>query len=71
MQFVSDSNFYSLLELLYTVKDSIQKDVNTKKVEKSFFVGSVEEISMSCMLETCNVQHNRALICYFNNVLLL
>jgi hypothetical protein len=38
-------------------------------VETSFFVGSVEEISMSCILETCNVQCNWALIC-FNNVLL-
>jgi hypothetical protein len=32
-------------------------------VETNFFVGSVEEISMSCTLETCNVQCNRALIC--------
>jgi hypothetical protein len=32
-------------------------------VETSFFVGSVEEIAMNCILETCNVQCNRALIC--------
>jgi hypothetical protein len=31
MQFANDSNSSSLLELLYTVKDCIQKDMNTKK----------------------------------------
>jgi hypothetical protein len=31
MQFAIDSNSSSLLELLYTVKDCIQKDMNTKK----------------------------------------
>jgi hypothetical protein len=31
MQFTIDSNSSSLLELLYTVKDCIQKDMNTKK----------------------------------------
>jgi hypothetical protein len=31
MQFAIDSNSASLLELLYTVKDCIQKDMNTKK----------------------------------------
>jgi hypothetical protein len=31
MQFAIDSNSSSLLELLYTVKDCIQKDINTKK----------------------------------------
>jgi hypothetical protein len=44
---------------LYTVKGCIHKRHEHKKVETSFFVGSVEEISMSCILETCN----RALIC--------
>jgi hypothetical protein len=63
MQFATDSSSSSLLELLYTVKDCIQKDMNTKKVETSFFVGSVEEISVSHILEICNVQCNRALIC--------
>jgi hypothetical protein len=79
MQFAIDSNSSSLLELLYTVKDCIQRHYH-EKVETSFFVGSVEEISMSHILETCNVQCNRALICilimcycillllyYFNN----
>jgi hypothetical protein len=63
MNFAFDSKSSSLLELLYIVKDCIQKDMNTKKVETSFFVGSVEEISVSYILETCNVQCNRALIC--------
>jgi hypothetical protein len=58
MQFVTDLNSSSRLELLYTIKDCIQKDMSTRKVETSFFVGSVEEISMSCILETCNVQCN-------------
>jgi hypothetical protein len=49
MHFAIDSNSSSLLE--------------HKKVETSFFVGSVEEISMDCILETCDVQCNRALIC--------
>jgi hypothetical protein len=72
MQFAIDSNSSSLIELLYTVKGYIKKDMNSKKVETSFLVGFVEEISMSCILETCNVQCNRALILqYFNNVLLL
>jgi hypothetical protein len=62
MQFAIDSNSSSLLELLYTAEDCNQKDMNTKKVEISFFVGSVEEISMSCILETCNVQCNTALM---------
>jgi hypothetical protein len=31
MQFAIDLNSSSLLELLYTVKDCIQKDMNTKK----------------------------------------
>jgi hypothetical protein len=31
MQFAIDSNSSCLLELLYTVKDCIQKDINTKK----------------------------------------
>jgi hypothetical protein len=31
LQFAIDSNSSSLLELLYTVKDYIQKDMNTKK----------------------------------------
>jgi hypothetical protein len=31
MQFAIDSNSSCLLELLYTVKDCIQKDMNTKK----------------------------------------
>jgi hypothetical protein len=31
MQFAIDSNSSRLLELLYTVKDCIQKDINTKK----------------------------------------
>jgi hypothetical protein len=31
MQFAIDSNSSSLLELLYTVKDCIQKDMNTRK----------------------------------------
>jgi hypothetical protein len=61
-QFAIDSNSSSLLELLYTVKDCIQKDMITKKVKTDFF-GSMEEISMSCTLETCNVQRNTALIC--------
>jgi hypothetical protein len=56
MQSAIDSNSSTLLELLFTVKDCVQKDTNRKKVEKSFFVASVEEISMSCVLETCNVQ---------------
>jgi hypothetical protein len=47
MQFVNDSNSSNLLEPLYTVKDRIQKDMTTKKVEKSFIGGSVEEISIS------------------------
>jgi hypothetical protein len=44
MQFATDSNSSTLPELLYTVKDYIQKDMITNKVETSFFVGSVEEI---------------------------
>jgi hypothetical protein len=63
MQFAIDSNSSSLLELLYTFKDCIQKGMDTKKLETSFSVGCVEEFSMSCILETCNVQCNRALIC--------
>jgi hypothetical protein len=31
MQFAIDSNSSSLLELLYTVKDCIHKDMSTKK----------------------------------------
>jgi hypothetical protein len=58
MQFAIDSNSSTLLVLLYTVKDCIQRHDQKKKVETSFFVGSVEEISMSCILETCNVQCN-------------
>jgi hypothetical protein len=54
MQFAIDSNSSSLLELVYTVKYCIQRHEH-KRVETSFFVGSVEEISMSCILETCNV----------------
>jgi hypothetical protein len=57
MQFAIDSDSSNLLVLFYTVKDCIQK------VETSFFVGSVEEISLSCILETCNVECNRVLIC--------
>jgi hypothetical protein len=80
MQFAIDSSSSSLLELLYAVKCCIQNDMITKKVETSFFVGSMEEISLSCILETYNVQCNRALICtlimyyillllyYFNNI---
>jgi hypothetical protein len=63
MQFATDSNSSTLLELLYTVKDCIKKIHEHKRVETSFFVGTVEEISMSCILEMCNVQCNRALIC--------
>jgi hypothetical protein len=63
MQFAIDSNSSRLFEILYTVKDCIQKDMNIKKVETSFFVGSAEEISISSIFETCNVQCNRALIC--------
>jgi hypothetical protein len=33
-----------------------------KKVETNFFVGSVEEISMSCIPEKCNVQCNSVII---------
>jgi hypothetical protein len=55
MQFAINSNSSSLLELLYTVKECIQKDMITKKEETNISVGSVEEISMSCILETCNV----------------
>jgi hypothetical protein len=61
-QFAIGSNSSGLLELFYTVKGCIQKDKH-KKVETSFLVGSVEGISMSCILETCNMQCNRALIC--------
>jgi hypothetical protein len=63
MQFAIDSNSSNLLELLYTVKGCVQKDMIAKKMETSLSVGSVEEISMSCILEMCNVQCNRALIC--------
>jgi hypothetical protein len=40
MQFAIGSNSSSLLELLYiyTVKDCIQKDIITKKVETGFFL---------------------------------
>jgi hypothetical protein len=34
LQFATDSNSSSLLELLYTVKDCIQKDVNMKSRNK-------------------------------------
>jgi hypothetical protein len=51
MQFAINSNSSRLLELLYTVKDCIQKDMLTKKWE---------QVSL---LEPCNVQCNRALIC--------
>jgi hypothetical protein len=34
-----------------------------KRAETSFFVGFVEEISMNCILEMCNMQCHRALIC--------
>jgi hypothetical protein len=50
MQFAIDSNSSRLLELFYTVKDCIQKDMNTKKWN---------QVSL---LEKCNVQYNRALI---------
>jgi hypothetical protein len=63
MQFAMDSNSSSLLELLYTVRDCIQKDMNTKKWKTSFYVESVEEISMTCILEMCNVPCNRVIIC--------
>jgi hypothetical protein len=63
MQFATDSNSSRLLEQLYTVKGCIYKRHEHKEVERSFFVGSVEEISMSCILEMCKVQCNRALIC--------
>jgi hypothetical protein len=66
MQFAIDLNSSSLLELLYTVKDCIPK-----RWKQFSFVGSVEEISVSCILEACNVQCNRALIWYFKNILLL
>jgi hypothetical protein len=63
MQSAIESHSSGLLELLYTVKDCIKKRHEHKKVETNFFVGSTEEIPMSCILETCNVQCNRALIC--------
>jgi hypothetical protein len=44
MQFAIDSNSSSILELLYTVKACIKKDMIAKEVETSFFVESVEEI---------------------------
>jgi hypothetical protein len=43
-------------------RQTVKNNNEHKKVETSFFVGSVEEIS-NCILETCNVQCNRALIC--------
>jgi hypothetical protein len=49
MQFATYSNSSSLLELSYTIKDCIQKTWK-QEVETSFFVGSMEEISMSCIL---------------------
>jgi hypothetical protein len=39
MQFAIDSKSSCLHELLHTVKDCVQKDMNTK-VETSFFIGS-------------------------------
>jgi hypothetical protein len=66
MQFAIDSNTSSLLELLYTVKNGIQRHEH-KKVETSFSVGSVEEISMSRILETCSVQ----LTCYYYYCIIL
>jgi hypothetical protein len=38
MQFAIDSNSSSLLELLYTVKDCIQKEMNTKKWKQVSFL---------------------------------
>jgi hypothetical protein len=64
MQFAVDSNSSSLLQLLYTVKDCIKKKHEHKKVETSFFVGSVAEISMSCIMEKCNVQCNKSINMY-------
>jgi hypothetical protein len=40
MQLVVDSNSFSLLELLYTVKDCIEKNTNTKK-RKQIFISSL------------------------------
>jgi hypothetical protein len=60
MQFANDSNSF----LNYCIQQRLHSERHDlKKVERSFFVGSVEEISMSCILDTCNVQCNRALIC--------
>jgi hypothetical protein len=39
MQFAIDSNSSSLLELLYTVKDCIQKDMSTKKWKQVSLLG--------------------------------
>jgi hypothetical protein len=68
MQFATGSNSSRLLELLHTVMDCIQKDMNTK-MDNKFLCWICGRNLMSCILETCNVQCNRAQ--YFNNVLLL
>jgi hypothetical protein len=70
MQFEIDSNFSSFLELLYTVKDCIQKDMNTKQWKQVSLLDLWKKLD-EFMLETCNVQCNRALIRYYSNVLLL
>jgi hypothetical protein len=58
MEVGEEAKSSSLLELLYTVKDCIQKDVNTK-VWKHISLLDL----WSCIQETCNVQCNRSLIC--------
>jgi hypothetical protein len=57
MQFAIDSNFSSLLELLHTVKECIQKDMNTKKWKQvsllDLWKKSHQAVSWKCVM--CSV----------------
>jgi hypothetical protein len=58
MQSAIDSSSSSLLELLHTVKDCLQKGINIKKWKQVSLLDLWKKF-----LETCNVQCNTALIC--------
>jgi hypothetical protein len=62
MLFAIDSNSSAFMNYCIQLRTAFKKTLS-QKLETSFSVGSVKEISMSCILEMCNVQCNRALIC--------
>jgi hypothetical protein len=53
MQFAIDSSFFSLLNYCIQLRIHSKRHEH-KQVETSFFVRSVEGISVSCILETCS-----------------